>query len=161
MSFLSFFLFSLCGISEKISFHQQTELIIMSLLSAIFNRAESILFFIVFFGLHYCILKYILSKPYINSFPVISFFCIFFIGFFVSVIFVVGWMRCSHHIASIKERMIANITNHWWIKAILSNEYGFFIIAVSVRKQKIASLTLSSIMLMQMDSTHPMLTHGT
>lgn len=108
----------------------------MSLLSAIFNRAESILFFIVFFGLHYCILKYILSKPYINSFPVISFFCILFIGFFVSVIFVVGWMRCSHHITSFRNRMIANITNHWWIKAILSNEYGFFIVAVSAQKLK-------------------------
>lgn len=84
----------------------------MSLLGFIFNRAESILFFIVFFGLHYCILKYILSQPYINSFPVISFFCIFFIGFIVSVIFVVSWMRCSHHIASFRDRVIANTTNH-------------------------------------------------
>lgn len=84
----------------------------MSLLNFIFNRAESILFFIAFFGSHFCILKYFLSMPYINSFPVISFFCIFFIGFLVSLIFVVAWVRCSHHIASFREKMIAILTNH-------------------------------------------------
>lgn len=84
----------------------------MSLLNFIFNRAESILFFLIFFGIHFSILKYFLSLAYINTFPVISFFCIFFIGFVVSLIFVLVWMRCSHHITSFRERMIEILSDH-------------------------------------------------
>lgn len=84
----------------------------MFILNFIFNRAESILFFICFFGVHYGFLKYLLSKPHINSYPVLTFFIILTSAVLVTLLFIYAWFRCSYYLANFRERIIEALVSH-------------------------------------------------